>query len=346
MSKIGYIKIWRALIENEIYTLPPLYLRVFERLILEANHQDNEIPYRRKGKVEKKLIKRGERLTSVRQISEWVGWYEKGVFKVPNPKIIKEILDYLVKNNMIFIYNNKGNRTETHYSIVNYNVYQDFSEEKVTEQKQEKNAKETEKERESNNKETNKKQTLPTNNNDKECIRMNKNDKECKKDNNPLPPLGGSEVLNSNSTQTENKQEPKNEKAKAKKTLTLSECTQQIQAQCFSEKISHVFIEWCRYKEERKEAYYETGFKSLCTQLKNKITEYGEESVCDVITESMANGWKGIAWVKLKQCSGKQEAKSKTYLDMYKEKYCEAESDNVTPKEEAIDTEGKEVFTW
>ena len=182
MSKIGYIKIWRALIENEIYTLPPLYLRVFERLILEANHQDNEIPYRRKGKVEKKLIKRGERLTSVRQISEWVGWYEKGVFKDPNPKIIKEILDYLVKNNMIFIYNNKGNRTETHYSIVNYNVYQDFSEEKVTEQKQEKNAKETEKERESNNKETNKKQTLPTNNNDKECIRMNKNDKECKKE--------------------------------------------------------------------------------------------------------------------------------------------------------------------
>ena len=163
--------------------------------------------------------------------------------------------------------------------------------------------------------------------------------------------------VNNNCTTSEHKQECKelknirikelkNKRKEEKKTLTLSECTQQIQAQCFSEKISHVFIEWCRYKEERKEAYYETGFKSLCTQLKNKITEYGEESVCDVITESMANGWKGIAWVKLKQCSGKQEAKSKTYLDMYKEKYCEAESDNVTPKEEAIDTEGKEVFTW
>lgn len=161
-NKIGYIKLYRSLLENEIYQLPPLYLRVFERLILEANHQDNEIPYRKKGEVKTKLIKRGEKLTSIRQISEWVGWYERGIFKTPNPKLIKEILDYLVENEMIIIYD-KSNRTETHYKVVNYDVYQDKEDVKVTEQKQKRNDLETEKKR-----------LVPTNNNDKN----GKNEKE------------------------------------------------------------------------------------------------------------------------------------------------------------------------
>ena len=115
----GYVKLHRIIVTKDIYLKPPLYLRVFERLIIEANHRCKQIPY---GKGNK-LIKRGERLTSIRQIAEWVGWFERGIFKVPNPKTIAEILNWLIEKEMIEIYN-KGNSQETHYNIVNYCIYQ------------------------------------------------------------------------------------------------------------------------------------------------------------------------------------------------------------------------------
>ena len=154
----GWVKLHRKIIVSDIYQMPPLYLRVFLRLLIEANHQDNEIPYREKGQsvVGKKLIKRGERLTSVRDICKWVAWYERGCLKEPNPKTIQNILDWLEENNMIEIYGVKGNRKETHYIIVNYDLYQDKDSDKVTEKKQLGNSLETEKQ-----------QSLDTNKNEK-----------------------------------------------------------------------------------------------------------------------------------------------------------------------------------
>lgn len=161
----GWIKLHRKIIDSDIYQMPPLYMRVFLRLILEANHQDNEIPYREKGQsvVGKKLIKRGERLTSVRDICKWVAWYERGKLKEPNPKTVQEILDWLEENNMIEIYGTKGNRKETHYKIVNYDIYQDKEDDKETEKKQSGNSQETEK-----------KQSLDINKNDKNDKNINK----------------------------------------------------------------------------------------------------------------------------------------------------------------------------
>ncbi|MDF2892070.1 MAG: IBBPl23 49 [Clostridia bacterium] len=115
----GWIKLHRVITTKDIYLKPPLYLRTFERMILEANHVCKRIPYNKTTK----LIRRGERLTSIRQIAEWVAWYERGILKVPNPKTIKEILGWLIDNEMIEIYN-QGNTKETHYNIVNYSVYQ------------------------------------------------------------------------------------------------------------------------------------------------------------------------------------------------------------------------------
>lgn len=154
----GWVKLHRKIIDSDIYQMPPLYMRVFLRLILEANHQDAEIPYKEQGQktIGKKLIKRGERLTSVRDICKWVAWYERGKLKEPNPKTVQEILDWLENNNMIEIYGVKGNRKETHYKIVNYDIYQDIDSDKVTEKKQQSNSKTTEK-----------KQSLDINKNDK-----------------------------------------------------------------------------------------------------------------------------------------------------------------------------------
>ncbi len=131
MSDRGWIKLHRRIIKSEIYQMPPLYLRVFERLILEANHSDKEIPYKEKGSsvVGKKLIQRGERLTSIRDICEWVGWYERGRFKKPSTKTILNILNWLENNGMIQIYGVKGNRRETHYKVINYGVYQSTDDE-------------------------------------------------------------------------------------------------------------------------------------------------------------------------------------------------------------------------
>ena len=138
----GWIKLYREIVNKDIYVQPPLYLKVFERLVMEANRSCKRIPYN-KGT---KLIKRGERLTSIRQIAEWVGWYERGIFKIPNPKTISDILVWLAKKEMVEIYNknscyvnyesnsqvtvkngkrqNKSNTQETHYNIVNYCIYQ------------------------------------------------------------------------------------------------------------------------------------------------------------------------------------------------------------------------------
>ena len=115
----GYIKVYRKVKYSMVYQQPPLYLRVFERLIIEANHKCARIPYDNGTK----LVRRGERLTSLRQIAEWVGWYERGIFKTPNPKTIKSIIDWLEAEGMIEILN-KGNRKETHYKAHNYCIYQ------------------------------------------------------------------------------------------------------------------------------------------------------------------------------------------------------------------------------
>ena len=163
----GWIKLHRSIIDSDIYQMPPLYLRVFERMVLEANHQDNEIPYREKGSklTGKKLIRRGERLTSVRDICKWVAWYERGKLKEPNPKTVQDILDWLEENSMVQIYGDKGNRKETHYKIVNYNVYQKKEDDEVTENKQISNRKVTEN-----------KQSLETNKN----VKNVKNEKNVK----------------------------------------------------------------------------------------------------------------------------------------------------------------------
>lgn len=158
----GWIKLHRQIVNSDIYVMPPLYLRVFERLIIEANHADKEIPYKFPGEsvTTKKLIKRGERLTSLRQICRWVGWYERGVFKEPNVRTIKEILGWLVENSMIEIYPNESNSQGTHYKVLGYDVYQGEELPKVTESKQSVNSQ----------------YTVTTTK--QECIRMIKNEKK------------------------------------------------------------------------------------------------------------------------------------------------------------------------
>lgn len=82
--------------------------------------------------------------------------------------------------------------------------------------------------------------------------------------------------------------------------------------------------EWITYKTERKETYKEVGMKSLLRQIENNQLMYGEKAVCDLIDDSMANGWKGIIFDRLKKMpvrSYAQRTSTNPFLDMAGEGY-------------------------
>lgn len=148
----GYIKDFRKELQSDIWFMPPLYHRVWQYLKYKVNHKDNKIPMNDGSFL---TVKAGQHLTSIRTIANNVGWYERGVFKTPNPKTISSILDWLEKQQMIKIDRGKSNRQYTLITLINWNLYQSDDDE-------------------SNSKETAKKQSMDINNNDKN----EKNDKK------------------------------------------------------------------------------------------------------------------------------------------------------------------------
>ena len=68
----------------------------------------------------------------------------------------------------------------------------------------------------------------------------------------------------------------------------------------FSEAMVVKIKEWLRYKSERRETYKSTGLTALLNRVSQKSGEYGENPVMALMDESMANGWRGIIWDRLK----------------------------------------------
>jgi predicted phage replisome organizer len=66
--------------------------------------------------------------------------------------------------------------------------------------------------------------------------------------------------------------------------------------------------EWVKYKMERREPYKEQGMKALLRQIENNAIAYGDSAVCELIEESMSNGWKGIIFDRLKQKPTRQSS--------------------------------------
>ena len=83
--------------------------------------------------------------------------------------------------------------------------------------------------------------------------------------------------------------------------------------------LTEKMTEWIAYKTERKETYKEVGMKSLLRHIENNQLRYGEKAVMDLIDDSMANGWKGIIFDRLKQkpkLNYSQRNSSNPFLDM------------------------------
>ena len=64
--------------------------------------------------------------------------------------------------------------------------------------------------------------------------------------------------------------------------------------------------EWLKYKWERKEYYKETGFNTLLARIDRATSQYGVETVINLIDECMANNYKGIIFEKLQKSSQKK----------------------------------------
>jgi DnaD/phage-associated family protein len=153
----GWISIHRKIQDNKMWEDKPFSRgQAWIDLLLLANHEDNKIIFN--GSLVE--IKRGEKITSLRKLSERWGW---SITKV------KKFLNLLSDENMISY---KSDNKKTTYSIVNYDVYQDNENTKsnteVTQKeiknKTERNQKEIKNKTERNQKEIKKKQTIMSNN--------------------------------------------------------------------------------------------------------------------------------------------------------------------------------------
>lgn len=68
--------------------------------------------------------------------------------------------------------------------------------------------------------------------------------------------------------------------------------------------LSAALSSWLTYRDEIGQGYTPTGLKFLIAEVQKNSTQYGESAVADVIRKSMASGWQGIAWDKLKKIDG------------------------------------------
>ena len=84
----------------------------------------------------------------------------------------------------------------------------------------------------------------------------------------------------------------------------------------FSEAMVIKIEEWLKYKSERRETYKSTGLTALLNRVSQKSGEYGENPVMALMDESMANGWRGIIWDRLKG-EEKHELSGKGKWDEY-----------------------------
>ena len=119
-------------------------------------------------------------------------------------------------------------------------------------------------------------------------------------------PTQSSYVVVSEEEREEEKEIDKDKDKKSVRETTHTLFKRLISDYSISSFVAEKMAEWITYKVERKEPYKEQGMKSLLRQIENNCLTYGDQAVCNLIDECMANGWKGIIFDRLKQKSSKQ----------------------------------------
>jgi hypothetical protein len=99
----------------------------------------------------------------------------------------------------------------------------------------------------------------------------------------------------------EDKEKDKDIEGDKKRENTITLFNRLLPEYIISPFLADKLTEWFKYKTERREPYKEQGMKSLLRQIENNCSQYGENAVADLIEDSMANGWKGIIFDRLKR---------------------------------------------
>ncbi|MGG7077358.1 hypothetical protein [Clostridium sardiniense] len=160
----GWVKVYRDIENNWLWEDTPFSRgQAFIDLLLMVNHQDKKILFN--GDLVE--VKRGSRITSLRQLGESWGWSRTKV---------KKFLEQLEKDGMITV---KSDSKKTVVSIENYTFYQDSKSSEVTVKSRKNDSEVTVKDHRDDTEMTLK----DTNKNDKEYIKNDnkeKNDEEGK----------------------------------------------------------------------------------------------------------------------------------------------------------------------
>lgn len=162
----GWLKLYRSIQNHWLWEDKPFSRgQAFVDLLLMANHKDNKILFN--GELIE--IKRGSRITSLRQLSDAWGW---------STTKVKKFLELLEKENMITV---KSDNKKTLVTIENYGVYQEVGNTEETQEKQQSNTDVTQKKIKKNSEKNQKK----TNKNDKERYKNDKERKEGEEEESP-----------------------------------------------------------------------------------------------------------------------------------------------------------------
>lgn len=78
--------------------------------------------------------------------------------------------------------------------------------------------------------------------------------------------------------------------------------------------IQGAVTEWLTYKTERREGYKPQGLKQFFAVVNGNVAKYGAGAVADVIRQSMASGYQGVTWDRMRQQSPQKGGN--VFLDM------------------------------
>lgn len=99
----------------------------------------------------------------------------------------------------------------------------------------------------------------------------------------------------------EEEKEKEGEKKRTKKELQFDIFEKIVSGYKITEKIKSKMYEWLEYKAEINDQYKEQGMKALLRKVETEAKKHGDDAICEIIDESMSNGYKGIIFDKLKK---------------------------------------------
>ncbi len=94
----GWLWDWRKELDSAVWQKTPLYYKVWKYLLKKAHYEDYEFPLNN-GQVI--VIRRGQHLTTMRNIAEGVSWHERNKKKIPHPQQIWRIVQWFEAQGMI-----------------------------------------------------------------------------------------------------------------------------------------------------------------------------------------------------------------------------------------------------